>query len=268
MIITIDGPVASGKSSTARLLASKLNVFYLNTGLFYRAVAYILFHRSLGIPLKNSFGQNDLRPVRDYNSEDQARAATLLRSIAITKNDLDQINLLRYDYAHNNCQDKKSCSNEKKVSLYYDHLDLTPFLTDRAIDQYASIIATDKTIRAALVVLQQNIGRRYPITIAEGRDCGSVVFPDAEIKFYITADIQTRALRLLHDPARAASNKSLNELEQEIAERDERDKTRERAPLVIPEGALIINNAHMTTQETVDYCAKIFIAYRTQNILS
>jgi len=87
----------------------------------------------------------------------------------------------------------------------------------------------------------------------EGRDTGSVIFPNADVKFYLTADREVRAKRWFHDETRKEKPATLDEVIAMIAERDKRDEERKVSPLVVPEGAIIIDNTHLNLQETVDH---------------
>ena len=118
------------------------------------------------------------------------------------------------------------------------------------MDQPASLIAMVQEVRERLIKAQQAVADRYDI-VADGRDCGSVVFPDAEFKFYLTASIEARAARLLHDADRKAQGLTVQEAIDEIHERDERDMSRKVAPLATPNGAIIIDNSDLDFDQTV-----------------
>src|SRR5271157_5319036 len=158
MIITIDGPAASGKSSVAKDLAKKLGFYYLNTGLLYRAVAYILMQQK---------GSLD----------------------TILPQDLEFINQLTYRY-HDNVP-----------TVLYEGNDITPMLFSASLEQGASIVSSNKAVRDALLAFQRRIAQEHDV-IADGRDCGSVVFPNAEYKFFLTADVDARTQRLMNDAMR------------------------------------------------------------------
>lgn len=209
MIITIDGPVASGKSSVAKVLAKELNIYYLYTGLLYRAVAYLL---------KGHFE-------------------------AITPERLTFIKDLSYDYGKD--------AGEDRPYLFYQKEEITQHLYDAKLDQPASIVSVNKHVRDALLDLQRDVAKRYDI-IADGRDCGTVVFPQAEHKFYLTASPQVRAQRLMLDEKRGVMERDLEKVKAELEERDKRDREREVAPLTIPQGATIIDNSELTLQQTID----------------
>ncbi len=100
------------------------------------------------------------------------------------------------------------------------------------LDQPASVISTNPHARRALLLLQRAIAQKHSI-IADGRDCGSVVFPDADIKFFLTADVDTRVRRLMADQTRGNHEKVFEKVKASLVERDERDKTRAESPLVM-----------------------------------
>lgn len=205
VIITIDGPAASGKSTVAQALAHKLGYYYLYTGLLYRAVAYILMQQ---------------------------------QHHQIVPEDLSFIQQIGYEY------------QEGKPHIFYNGFDITSFLYDASLDQEASKVSARADVRDALLALQRAVATRYNI-IADGRDCGTVVFPDADAKFFLTADVRTRALRVLHDKKRSSAQLTLDQIEQTLIERDNRDKARAVAPLTVPDDAVIIDNSAMTTDQTL-----------------
>lgn len=203
MVITIDGPVASGKSSTAKILAQKLNFFYLYTGLLYRAVAYIL----------QTNPDNNFEFIKD----------------------------IRYEHIN------------KEPRIFFKDCDITDHLFNKNLDQPASIISANANVRSMLLDLQRNVAKKYDI-VAEGRDCGTVVFPDAAHKFYFTASLDVRAHRVINDARRKSSDMSLEEAKREVQERDERDSKREIAPLKKPKDAIEIDTSELSVEETASVC--------------
>src|SRR3990172_12889222 len=151
MIITIDGPVASGKSSVAKVLAKKLNFYYVYTGLLYRAVAYVLIQKH--------------KPSEPITPESVA---------ALMPADLEFIARLRYSYA------------DDKPHVFYANQEITSFLSAAVLEQAASLVSAHPPVRGALLEFQRALARNHNV-IADGRDCGSVVFPNADLKFYLTA---------------------------------------------------------------------------------
>ncbi len=213
MIITIDGPVASGKSTVAKELGNRLGLFYLNTGLLYRAVAYILVH--------------ELRKKINWEVP-----------FEIKEEELDFINDIKYEFV------------EKEPHLFFKDKDITEFLSDASYDQIASVVSASKLVRDSLLPVQRGIGEKYNI-IADGRDCGSVVFPDADYKFFLTANVDSRVRRILSDPKRKVVDKDYSRVEQELRARDKRDEEREVAPLIVPKDAIFIDSSTLDFEQTV-----------------
>jgi cytidylate kinase len=215
MIITIDGPTASGKSTTAQMLSHALGFFYLNSGFLYRALAYILMNNN-GYTVKT---------IHDVTEKD-------IRTIA-----LDALTYISDD--------------GDNPHIYYKGNEITRHLKASAdIDQASSIISAKGEIRKALLEVQRIIGEKHDLVI-DGRDTGSVVFPYADFKFYLTAPLQVRARRWMHDQSLRGRTIKFEDALQQLRMRDERDMKRPIAPLKVPEGAIVIDNEAYTLEETV-----------------
>lgn len=227
MIITIDGPVASGKSTVARELARRLGVFHLNTGLLYRATAYIL---TAGVAPREKADLEKLKNVQ--------------------KKQLESLIELHYSYK----------GTEPLVT--YQGKEITNEIRQSCWDQAASVVSANAVVREQLLDAQRDIGRQYNI-VADGRDCGSIVFPYAEHKFYLTASLDARAARVFTDKHRSSS-KNINQIKEEIELRDKRDVERTVAPLRIPEGAIVIDNSSLTFEQTVEEFLKYINEFLTR----
>lgn len=215
MIITIDGPAASGKSTVARMLADRLEMCHISTGMFYRALAYLLLHE------------------KKYKLETLANA-----------HEADIVEVLdpkRFTAQY---------SPGTQLTITFDGRDITSFLKNAEIDKGASIIGTSAIARKHLLGIQQDCGCRFDV-VAEGRDTGSVIFPDADIKFYLTASDEVRALRMQADAHKRGNDISVQEALDALKERDARDRERNVAPLTIPENAEIVDNSDMDIEQTV-----------------
>jgi CMP/dCMP kinase len=212
MIITIDGPTASGKSTIARALAEELNFYYISSGILFRAVAYAL--------------------LRDGHTYEEF--ATLA-----TKDIKKYLHELSYHY---------SAPEKEQIMLMKENI--TGYLKTPEIDRGASIIALNSNVRKLLLMLQKKIAQKHDVVV-EGRDSGSVVFAHADIKFFVTASEQERARRWQADQKRKGNAFTLKASLQEIKERDVRDATREIAPLVIPQDAICIDTTSMSLQEVI-----------------
>lgn len=217
MIITIDGPTASGKSTTAKLLAQRFGFFYLNSGYLYRALAYLLM-RDKGYSLET---------IGDPTEPD-------IQTILDTKR-------LEYD-----------CESQGNPIICFDGSNITPYLkTGSQIDQASSLASAHAIVRHILLDVQRDIGKKHDLVI-DGRDTGSVVFPYADFKFYLTAPLELRAQRFMNDEQRRGNKMSVEQATKQLKIRDERDMTRLIAPLKIPQGAIIIDNGLYTLEETVE----------------
>lgn len=213
MIITIDGPVASGKSTIAKKLALALGYYYLNTGFLYRAVAYLLL---------NNWGY-------DIESLNHPKIDNL--------NDL--LALLKYEF------------KDGEVHVWFGGEDIAPFLKTAEMDNAASIVSQVGLVRNLLLPLQKSMADQYSLII-EGRDCGTKIFPDADFKFFLNADVLIRAYRWRRDQLRKNNNVSHEEALRFVQLRDKRDIEREFAPLSVPTDALIIDSSSRSADQVVN----------------
>ena len=212
MIITIDGPTASGKSTIARTLAEELHFYYVSSGILFRAVAYAL-----------------LQDGHTYSE-----FATLT-----TKDIKNYLHELSYHY-----------SADEKEQVLLANKNITLHLKTPEIDRGASIVALNRNVRKLLLMLQQKIAHEHNVVV-EGRDSGSVVFAHADIKFFVTASEHERARRWQADQKKKGNAFTLKKSVQEIKERDMRDATREIAPLIIPKDAICIDTTDMALQDVI-----------------
>lgn len=220
MIITIDGPAASGKSSIARKLAHDLGIFYLNTGLLYRAAAYLLITHT-------DFTDKELLALDHHKVELFFNQYSFYYS---------------YDPVH-------------KERIQYNNSALTLSLKTAEIDRAASLVSKNEHVRHFITNLQRSLAAHNPLVI-DGRDCGTVVFPYADIKFFLTASLEARAVRWQADQARLGNTYTLEESYRQLKSRDESDMQRQHGPLRIPEDAFIIDNSTFPLAETVQIFLK------------
>ncbi len=215
MIITIDGPTASGKSSVARMLAQHLHFYYLSSGILFRGLAYILIHEF-------HYQEKNIENVR---VEDLRRA----------------IDPQRFIYRY---------SIDQNEQLFFDGADISNYLRNPTITQYSSLLGGQPVVRDALLKLQHTIAAQHNV-VAEGRDIGSTVFAHAEVKFYLTASVSVRVQRWYHDQKAKGVSISPEQALKNVQERDERDMNRATAPLVIPENALIIDSSALSKDQVL-----------------
>jgi cytidylate kinase len=218
MIITIDGPSGSGKSTVAQKIAQQLSIFYLNTGLLYRAVAYLLLEDTASAW---------------YKKYDQIDAES------VTPAQLAALPALVYAYGPTG---GSATVQGRDITA---HLYATP-----GLEQAASKLSAQPAVRAYLLDVQRAIAAQHDV-IADGRDCGTVVFPAAQHKIYLTASLEARTNRRLRDSKAQALGLTFDQVYADIAARDERDFKRVIAPLCIPPGATIIDSSDMSIDEVV-----------------
>ena len=213
MIIAIDGPAGSGKSTTAKIIARELGISYLDTGSMYRAVtAYFIDN--------------------NYSIESDDFCDTV-NSIVIKISD---------------------SANNQLVLL--NNKDLTDRLRDHDVSLLVSKISSNKIIRDRMVLIQRMISKDKSIVI-DGRDIGTVVFPNANYKFFITAGIKERALRRYRELSLNGKNINLIDIEKEISHRDYLDSTRENSPLKKANDAIVVDTTHLDIDGQVNTILKI-----------
>jgi cytidylate kinase len=216
-VITVDGPGGSGKGMASRALAHRLGWYWLDSGALYRLVA-LAAHRD---------GLNAERAA------DVARAAELARMLPV-----------EFDYS----------SGEEPV-IYLSGENVTRDLRSEACGALASRLASRPAVRKALLQLQRDF-RRSPGLVADGRDMGTVVFPQARLKIFLTADVNERARRRKAQLSTMGVDASLDGIRAEIAERDRRDAEREHSPLVPAKNAHILDTTKLYPEAVVEQALK------------
>lgn len=199
VIITIDGPAGTGKSSVARHLARRLGLEFLDTGAMYRAAALLSIEQ--GIPA--------------------SRGEALAACVA----DAD----LHFDWTR------------QPPALMLGSRDATTRLRDEDVDETVSEVAAQAPVRRLMVALQREIAAGHPRLVSEGRDQGSVVFPEAAVRFYLDASPRIRAQRRREQLRLDGRIVDLEEILHSIEERDRIDSTRSVGPLRVPDGAVRID---------------------------
>lgn len=209
IIVAIDGPAGSGKSTVAKLVAKKLEFLYIDTGAMYRA---------LTVKVK----RNDIAPT------DQTRVCAIMKETTIqlrTENDTLKVLL-----------DSKDVSREIRK----------PYISDGV-----SEIAKIKSVRELMTQLQRTFAKNNSCVL-EGRDIGTVVFPNAQFKFYIDAAFKERAERRFKELKEKKETITLDFVKKDLSNRDSIDSTRECAPLKQAKDAIYINTTTLTIDEVVD----------------
>ncbi|GBU20381.1 cytidylate kinase [Fibrobacteres bacterium R8-0-B4] len=210
MIIAIDGPAGSGKSSTAKAAAARLGAVYLDTGAMYRAVTL-----------------KALRMGIAYTDDDALEA--VMRETEIT-----------FDGAPPNTR------------IILDGEDVSAAVRSEEVTKNVSDYCARDVVRKSLVDQQRKIAAGHTV-VCEGRDICTVVFPNAEVKIYMTASVEERAKRRQRDFAAMGINKSLDELISDIETRDRKDSTRSNSPLTKAEGAVEMDTTGMTLDEQIGF---------------
>lgn len=210
VVITIDGPAASGKSTTARLLAKKLGYLYLDTGTMYRALTWKALRDKVDI--KNPKALSDL--------------AKSTRIFLKPESDLN-------------------------IRIYLDGKDVTSSIRSPEVNKYVSLVSAAGGLREVMVAQQREIASRGSL-VAEGRDMGTVAFPEADVKIFLEASFQERAKRRWKENTEKGLSITREEVETELANRDRIDSQRRISPLKRAKGALVIDNSHMDILQTVE----------------
>lgn len=208
LVIAIDGPAASGKSTTAKLVAERLGYLHVDTGAMYRAFTLKVLRSGI-------------------SPDDRGNIARLLVSTRVT---------LRH--------------TEKKLVVLLDGEDVTEQIRSVDVTRAVSSVSSLREVRQAMVREQRAMGRNGGIVL-EGRDIGTVVFPDADCKFFVIAGIEARAERRLKELREQGVDADLDSLKNEIAERDRLDSTRFESPLRKADDAIEIDTSYMTIEEQV-----------------
>ncbi len=142
-------------------------------------------------------------------------------------------------------------SSEEGVRVFLDGREVTDLLRTPEMDKWSSAVALIPGVRACLLERQRAYGREGGV-VAEGRDMGSVVFPDADLKFFLTASAEIRARRRYEELLKKGINLSYEEVLTQLLERDRQDQERDTAPLVVPHGAVVIDTSDLSLEELLE----------------
>lgn len=213
IIIAIDGPAASGKSTLAKFLADKLNLLYVDTGAMYRAITYYA--------LKNNIVDDEIAIVE------------ALKNIDIS---------LSY--------------NNGLTSVFIDGIDVTDKIRTPEVNAKVSDVSKIKDVRTQLVKLQQEFSRQNNL-IVEGRDTTTVVFPNADLKVFLTADVKERARRRHLEFKEKGVNLDPDEVEKSIMNRDKIDSGRAVSPLTKAPDAIELDTTDLTVEQEIERIIKL-----------
>ena len=214
LTIAIDGPAGSGKSSVARLVAQMLGYLYLDSGAMYRALALKALQQQIAL-------------------SDEAALAALAR---ITHIELQP---------PTEEQERTGAKNR----VFLDGLEVTQAIRTEEVAQAASRLATLGSVREVLVAEQQRAGAGGRV-VMEGRDIGTVVFPNAELKIFLEAAPEMRAERRWKEHQEKGERLTLADVLEEVRARDRRDRERKVSPLIRAADAVLIDNTSMDIEET------------------
>lgn len=215
IIIAIDGFSSSGKSTFARRIAAQLGYVFIDTGAMYRAVTlYALEHGAV------TDGRIDTPRLRAM---------------------LDQIDMeFRFD------------PDKGASDLFINGIPAGDRIRSIEVSDLVSEVSSIPEVRAKLVALQQQMGHRRGI-VMDGRDIGTVVFPDAELKIFLTADPQVRACRRYEELRAKGVEISLPQIERNIRQRDQTDQQRAISPLRKADDAVVLDNSHMSQEQQMQW---------------
>lgn len=212
--IAIDGFSSTGKSTLAKQLANHLGYVYVDTGAMYRAVAYFAM-------------QNGYINATSFDKE------SLIKSLPF----------IRLEFKFN--------SELGFAEMYLNDINVEKEIRTIEVSNYVSKVAEISEVRAKLVEQQKEMGINKGI-VMDGRDIGTVVFPEAELKIFMTASAITRAERRFKELEAKGDDVSFEEVLKNVEERDYIDTHREDSPLVMADDAIEIDNSHLTRQEQFD----------------
>lgn len=209
-VIAIDGPTSSGKSSVAKIVAEKLNIMYVTSGMFYRTITHLVVEK-------------DESKIDDFT----------FISAVLEKNELQY----------------------KDGKMFINNEDLTSVVTNEYYTNFLPTISANEDVRNFVNQKIRELAQTYSIVI-DGRDIGTVVFPDALVKIYLDADVEVRAKRRYEE----VKNKGYDYegVLERLKNRDLIDSTREVAPLKVADDAKVIDSTHMTIDEIVEEIVKIY----------
>ncbi|MED5604684.1 (d)CMP kinase [Fusobacterium pseudoperiodonticum] len=209
LIVAIDGPAGSGKSTIAKFLAKKYDLTYIDTGAMYRMITLYL--------LENNIDINDLKEVERV---------------------LNTVNL-----------------DMQGDKFYLDNVDVSTKIREKRINDNVSKVASIKIVRSNLVDLQRKISNNKDV-ILDGRDVGTVIFPNAQVKIFLIASPEERARRRYNEFLEKKTEITYDEVLKSIKERDHIDSTRDESPFVKADDAIELDSTNLTIEDVVNFISK------------
>ncbi|MET3535180.1 (d)CMP kinase [Chryseobacterium limigenitum] len=211
-VIAIDGYSSTGKSSISKVIADKLGIVHLDTGALYRGITWFALQNCL-----NDNGSINLEGL--FSS-------------------LDQIQL-------------EFKNNSGELVLYLNHIDISKQIRSNEVSANVSLIAKQKEVRDFLLQSQRSLAEKGGI-IMDGRDIGTVVLPNADFKFFLTASIDERTKRRYNELLSLGIEAEEQQVKENLIIRDKIDSEREIAPLKQADDAIVIDNTNLTKKETIE----------------
>ena len=209
LIVAIDGPAGSGKSTIAKLIAKKFNFTYIDTGAMYRMITLYL--------LENNIDFDDLKEIEKV---------------------LNTVNL-----------------DMQGDKFYLNSVDVSTKIREKRINENVSKVASIKIVRSNLVDLQRKVSNNKNV-ILDGRDVGTVIFPNAQVKIFLIASPEERARRRYKEFLEKKTEITYEEVLNSIKERDHIDSTRDESPFVKADDAIELDSTNLTIDDVVNFISK------------
>lgn len=209
LIVAIDGPAGSGKSTIAKLLAKKYDLTYIDTGAMYRMITLYL--------LENNIDFDDLKEIEKV---------------------LNTVNL-----------------DMQGDKFYLNSVDVSTKIREKRINDNVSKVASIKIVRSNLVDLQRKISNNKDV-ILDGRDVGTVIFPNAQVKIFLIASPEERARRRYNEFLEKKTEITYDEVLKSIKERDHIDSTRDESPFVKADDAIELDSTNLTIEDVINFISK------------
>ncbi|MCU7613642.1 (d)CMP kinase [Chryseobacterium sp. GMJ5] len=211
-VIAIDGYSSTGKSSISKIIAQKLGIVHLDTGALYRGITWFALQNCL-------------------DDHDNIDLQLLFSSFSMIELEFKNV--------------------ESELVLYLNHINISKEIRTNEVSENVSLIAKQKEVRDFLLESQRNLAEKGGI-IMDGRDIGTVVLPNADFKFFLTASIDERSKRRYHELISLGIEADLQQVKDNLIARDRIDSEREIAPLRKADDATVINNTDLTKKETIE----------------